>query len=388
MADQDIKDIINDVINCRTLSVETKAGMLKGLDKEVNEVKTESIYKAIMSKPLMTGNDILDLPTEPNDYLIQKLLWRGNICFLVGAEKACKSIFTFQQAMAMTMGDYFLDTFDVARPLKVLYAQAEGDMNETKDRILRATDKFGVKWNPDNWRHFFPPALSLDTEQGYVDLRDRIRADEFRPDVIVIDPLYMAMEGDLVDNKAARDFCRNIRRLKEEFGCAFIIVHHEHRPKLDKFKHKIEEGDNAIFGSAMWKNFASHVIRISIVNERGNPIAAEKDEEAEVKYRKLACATQRSGNIVSKLILELSQEPLMLKIKDQRTNSTAENNVLQCVREKGPIAACQVATILSMPDNTVYSCFSKLYKDKKLIERAGDGKRGKVLYKAIKKDLF
>ena len=349
----------------------------KDIEAKTQKQIEDNLYNTIMNKPLMTGWDILSFPSEPNDYLIENFLWRGSIGFVIGQEKACKSIFTTQKGMAMTCGEPFLQAFDVAKPLKVLYIQAEGDMGETKDRFISATREGGIKWNPDNWRHFAPAALALDTDLGYDELVERIHNDGFKPDVIIIDPLYMAMEGDLIDNKAVRHFCRNIRRLKNEFECAIIVVHHEKRPLYDKAHKKIDQGDNSIFGSSMLKNFASHVLRISITNKRGNDIAPEKEENEPIKYRKVACATQRNGNVIKKVMLKLVEEPLQLEVVDCGADGNTAEMVLNAIKFKGSASATDVVATSSMGETTVRKCFSRLKKDGKIVV---DRKEGKYVY--------
>jgi RecA-family ATPase len=394
----EIKEIINDILESK-VSKETKSSLIENLGdvkKELKEIQIESEYNRIMSKPLMTGYDIINFPSEPNDYLIENFLWKGSIGMVIGAEKACKSIFTSQKAMAMTTGKDFLGCFDVARPLKVLYVQAEGDMGETKERFISATSKGGLVWEPNNWRHFYPPALCLDIDGEidrygkypdgtYNDFVQRIEEDGFEPDVIIIDPLYMAMDGDLIDNKASRHFCRNIRKLKERFGCAVIVVHHEHRAKTDKNNLKIEEGDNAIFGSSMWKNFASHVLRISITNERGNPISSEKEEEQPFKFRKVSCATQRNGNVVKKIMLRLCEKPLMFHVVDAKPSGTTERNVLNYLETHGPVCAYDVSKGAGMNTNTVSSSFRRLAEKGLIKQHSKDGH--KVLYELVRKEI-
>ena len=346
-------------------------------------------YDEMMSKDLMTGHDILNFPSEPNDYLVENFLWKGSISMVIGAEKVCKSIFTSHKAMAMTSGDAFLDCFDVSKPLKVLYVQAEGEMGETKDRFLSATKKGGVTWNPDNWRHYYPPALCLDIdgvldEHGqypsgtYNDFVERIRRSGFKPDAIFIDPLYMAMKGKISDEGAVRDFWRNIRRLKEEFSCAIVVIHHERRPKLDQFNRKIEEGDNSIFGSSMLKNFASHVLRISIVDNKGKPMSAEKEESNTIKYRKVACTTSRSGNVTKKLLLRLIEDPLKFEIVDGESNTVSQESVLRCIKSNQPIHALNIHKITGIAsEQSVRNAMQKL-KNRGLIYMSS--KEGKYAF--------
>ena len=89
--------------------------------REIKEEQNRLLYEQIVSKFIMTGQDILNLPHEPNDYLIENFLWKDDVAFVVGREKACKSIFTTQEAMSMTCRESFLQSFEVAKKLRVLY---------------------------------------------------------------------------------------------------------------------------------------------------------------------------------------------------------------------------------------------------------------------------
>ena len=384
---ESIKEVIQMILDSK-VSLDTQTTLIENLGENnevtslLKEIQMDTEFDRIMKKPLMSGWDIINFPSEPNDYLIENFLWRNSISIICGQEKACKSIITSQKCMAMTCGEPFLGCFDVIKPLKVLYIQAEGSMSETKERFISATKANGIKWNPDNWRHYSPAFLCLDTPEGYNDIVGRIESDGYKPDVIVIDPLYTSVTPgkSLNSDELIRPFYGNLRRLQNKYKCAVVIVHHEHRPKLDKFNNKLEEGDNAIFGSSMLKNFASHVLRISIVNERGNPIAPEKEENSKYKFRKLACATQRNGNVVKKVMLKLVEEPLMLEIMDSKPTNSTEESVLACVTNKGKIAAVDVSEITGINHNTVQSTFRRLVA-KKLIKKV-DKEGHKVFYSA------
>ena len=360
------------------------------------EQQDEALYNAIMAKPLMTGHDVLNFPAEPNDYLVEKMLWKNSVSMFIGPEKSCKSIFTSQKGIAMTYGDNFLG-YDVVKPLNVFYIQCESDMAETKQRFTRFTKKGGVKWNPDKWRHYNPPAVCLDIDgklldsdtgeeiyaQGsYNDICWRIDKDGFNPDVIIIDPLYMAMEGSIVDEYAVRKFIRNVRRLKDRFKCAIIVVHHEKKPTLDKNGNAFEQGDNSIFGSSMLKNFASHVLQISIIDEHKRKMSAAKEKDSSIKYRKVSCATQRSGNVVKDIYLELSQNPLLFKTMDTCSSSSSKALVLKAIKFRGQASAVDIINDSSMGESTIRKCFGTL-KAEGLIKVAGSGENGSVLYEVI-----
>jgi len=337
------------------------------------ELAIDRIREEILAKPIMSGEELLSIPFETNNYLIENFLWKNDIAIILAPEKAGKSFLSFQMAFALTCGEPFLGAYEVARPLNVLYIQAEGSMQETQDRVSRAIQQGGLSWDPKRWGHMFPPALSLDTDEGYEklasDIQEYNETHNFKPEVIVIDPLYMAMEGDLSDNKAARMFCRNTRRLKDDLNCSFIIAHHQHRGKIDQNGNPIDEGDNAIMGSFVWKAFATHVLRVFY----------NKKEET----RTVTCDTQRNAQVEKRIVLKLIEEPaLMLIPVGHKTNNKVEANVVQFLKHNGPYAAADLSKETGLDYQSVRNIYTKLKKNK--VIKLSDKRSTKVLYELVK----
>lgn len=310
-----------------------------------------SPYQKLLKKSILNGVELLQLPAEPNDYLIDKILWRNQIVILLAKEKVGKSILSLQMACSLTCGEQFLNEFDVARPMKVLYVQAEGDRYETINRLKSMISDQQVQWTADNFYHWFPPALSLDREEGYQEFVDKVDEIGIFPDVIFIDPLYLAMEGDLSDNKAARMFIRHCRMIQEKYKCAVIINHHEHRPIKEKQSGwNIQEGDNSIMGSFAWKAFASHVIRIEL----------HKD-----KTRTMSCHTQRNGQVEETLKMDLVEHPLKFVVKSQEPPKNEQ--VRQIIEQFGrAVSKDEIVKAYGFSDSTVRKSLQSLIKSKQI----------------------
>ena len=335
-----------------------------------NAMPQEEAYEQIVAKPLMTGHDLLNLPYQSNDYLVENLLWKNDIVMVIAEEKAGKTIFSSQMCYAMTCGQPFLGSFDVARPFKILYVQAEGSLHNTQTNLKLAISQGGVPWNADNWRHLFVPALSLDTDAGYNDLKSRIDEADFIPDVILVDPLYMAMDGDLSDNKAARKFCRHVRQLMDHFHCSFIVMHHQHRSKRDQWGKKIDEGDDSIMGSFVWKAFATHVLHIA--------------NDKTTKIRTMTCNTQRNGNVVDKITMKLNEKPLIFEVegKEQVTNKT-KHRVMKSIETNEQSCVKEIANQTGFNKQTVRNNFTGLKADGFIEYHSMDGHN--KLYELTKK---
>ena len=128
----------------------------------------------------------------------------------------------------------------------------------------------------------------------------------------------------------------------------------------------------------MLKNFASHVLRISIVNSKGNPIA--DDAEYSEKYRKVVCTTQRNGNVVKKVILKLVEDPLMFEVLD-KSNSGTENTVYLSLKTHGPSNYHMVAAHTGLKETTIRNAMTVLKKFGKIKIHHKDGT--KVFMEAV-----
>jgi DNA-binding transcriptional ArsR family regulator len=347
-----------------------------GLIEQTSTPTAEEVdkrYKELLLKPLLSGQDLLDLPYRPNDYLVENFIWRNDIAIMIAKEKVGKTIFSSQMAMSLTSGEPFLGAFDVARPLNILYMQCEGTLYQTQDNLRKAFKEGGIKWDKDKWRHLFCPAIALDTNQGFEYVRDRINASQFIPDIIFIDPLYMALSGSLNKDEPARAFCGNIRKLQELYSCSIIILHHEHRSKVDTFGGKIEEGDDAIHGSFVWKAFPSHVIRLTW-NKRTN-------------VREVTCSTSRNGKVVKNLKTVLRENPLMFEIQDTDTNrpKTVREAVLSALNTQQQVCTADMLVDGLYEAGTISNIFSSLKKQGFITESGREGRN--IYYSLTKKPL-
>lgn len=335
--------------------------------EKITELK-DALYKELMNKPMMSGDDILHLPCEPNDYLVENMLWRDDVALILAREKVGKTFWTQQMCYAMTCGEPFMGQFDIVKPLKVLYIQAEGSMSGTKERIATSIKSEGINWNPKNWRHIFVPSIELDTEEGYEHIMERLESEpDFIPDVVVIDPVYQSMGGDLSDNKAARKYISYLRKIMGKLHCAILLVHHEHRGKKNQQGDDLEEGDNAIMGSFAFKAFVSHVFRLTWNKKNGT-------------LRKMACDTQRNGDVVEKLDMDLIKPDGVFRIPNCEVGTATERSVYLNIKHNGRACADMVKEQTGMGISTVRKCFANLIAKGK-IEKSTKKDGRKVLYK-------
>jgi len=332
--------------------------VLKNFDissKEAFEKSKEDLYYKLKDKPILNGLELMSLPAEPDNYIIEKMVWKRDVVLILASEKAGKSILGLQMACALTKGGHFLGEYEVPESMRVLYIQAEGSREETQMRLRSMNKNESSDWTPENFFHMYPSSLSLDTDLGYNELIESILKTNFRPDVIFIDPLYMAMQGDLIDNKCARNFCRNIRRLKEQYDCTVIINHHKRRPQKDGTGNYIDRGDDEIMGSFVWKAFPSHILTL---HKRPN------------NTRSLNCETQRGGNVIKNLVLELVEpDPLYFKVIYEKDCKSCTQKIIEFLTEKQTgCSTDSISSELKINPSSVRKSIADLLKEQRILK--------------------
>lgn len=296
------------------------------------------------------GKNVLDIVDRNEEPLIDSMLWKRDVVFVVGKEKSGKSIWGMQLACSLTTAEPFLDTYKVYKESHVLYLQCEGKRREFQTRLQNMQK--GVNCNTDNLTHIFLPGAELDTQKGCQMLLDLLSKHNRTPDIIIVDPLYVAMQGDPSSTTAARSFVNNMRVIAGKYNATVIIIHHAHREKRNMKGYLIDEGDNAIFGSFVWKAYADHVFMLKM--------------DKKSKVYTMTCDTQRSAEVAERLEFKLLSPkihpdyPLLYTVEDIDSGSSTIR-VDTCLRANtNGFTTEEIMEKLDMPRATVYRALRKL----------------------------
>jgi len=297
---------------------------------------------------ILDGIELLNIQEDPDNYLIEGILWEHNHVILLAREKVGKSIFSLQMACSLSCGEAFLGEYEIPQAMDVLYIQTESTRHSTIQRIRAMTHESGVNWNPDNFYLMFTHSLYLDHDDCVTWLVNSIEAKKFKPKVIFIDPLYMSMQGSLNDDTCARAIARNIRRLTQYYDAAIVLVHHEHRPRKNDKGSEVDERDNAIMGSFVWKAFPDHIIHLKMLPSG---------------LRALSCDTQRSDRVIKDMQMEM-QQPLPLKytIHGNPDHANYINTVYSHIKHKGKKCAKEIEQELHLSLSAVKKSLAYLVK--------------------------
>ena len=250
-----------------------------------------------------SGTKLLELKIEKREWLVENYIRVNDSVMFVGNEKSGKSLMIMQLIYSLTSQHPLFDLYKINKVNKVTYIQLEGELIDTADRMQRMahTQEIGA----DNFHLLFLPMQQLQENSYRIQLEKAILDywKNEKPDVIIIDPLYMAFAGSFNSDEIVRKFIGNIRILKQTLGCTMILVHHTHKQRFGNDGQIIEEGDEAIFGSKFLKAWPDSVLMFIY-------------DKAKEK-RTLACNTQRSGDIIKKCILKLHEpDPLYFEAEE------------------------------------------------------------------------
>ena len=293
------------------------------------------------------GEEFLGLELKKRDFIIDGLLREMDSVILVGGEKAGKSLFIQQMICSLTTGDHpFLDEYEINKACKVSYIQVEGELSDTQDRYKRMIQ--AVDFDPKNFQILFSEPLKLESEDECERIIGVIEKHHI-PDVLILDPLYFSFVGSLSDDAIVRQFLGNIRRIKDKFGCAIIIVHHTHKIRFNQDGTTQDNGDDALFGSSALKWWPDHILFLTYNKKRG--------------IREFRCSTQRSGDILDKLELRLEQ-PTPLYFRCLKTEDTANGMRIIEHLKGGEKTAKEIYTKLGISKASFYRDIKPSLKSK------------------------
>jgi RecA-family ATPase len=175
---------------------------------------------------LIDAADWLETIPDPPDQILGDMLDAGDKMVLIGSSKMRKSFFTQQMGLSIAVGRDFLSIL-IPKRRRVLYVQFEIRKQHSHRRTRNLARAIGI--NADELRGQFLtiPARGKGIRGAEGLQRIKRKAASYKPEVIILDPLYKLAEG--VEN-AAEDLkviLNAFDELAEATGAAIIYVHHD-----------------------------------------------------------------------------------------------------------------------------------------------------------------
>lgn len=265
--------------------------------------------------------DFYNLKTEQLA-LAEGFLYRYKVHMLYADPGVGKSTLTQQLSLELSSGRPVFGSLAVSQPFKVYYLQLEGDMEETIERMRLMsgyeTDKF-QKPNFDNlyWDNSHVGLNVMDQGQVIALARDIMKK---MPDcdLVIIDPIYQAIVGDISKPEVATGYCRFSSMLQTMLNCAILHVHHTPKQQVNKDGESV---DRETFYGSQW--FAAHMNSMYYLKQM------DKKNGKSILYNK----KQRNSNNMAEILLTYDIETHSVYIEDDLTNMTGHERVVHYLRE-------------------------------------------------------
>ncbi len=184
------------------------------------------------TQPLSTLLDRLD---EPIPYLAEKLLVAAANGFIGGEPKSLKSWLALYIGLCLSLGTPIFGRYSVPERVRVLYLQEEDGERRVRRRIRKILAGLGM--NPpedDFFRYSIKAGLLFDDDNWLGRLRAELA--DFQPGIVIGD-VFELMHGRDGDKRAdMKPVFRNLDRLREDFGCGFLLTDHFKKTTLGTSK--------------------------------------------------------------------------------------------------------------------------------------------------------
>lgn len=189
----------------------------------------------------ITTADFLKQELDPVVPIIEDLIDKETIVMIVGKSKIGKSQFALQLGLHCAAGIKF-GSFKPSAPLRVLYVNSElrpqkiririkeildssefmlGDLTTETRTVEESLHKAKQNFAVLNLRGYFPKdEKELATHIAYL-------AKKHRADIIVIDPLYLLIEGNENESHIAKETCKLMSYMVAETKACLMYVHHD-----------------------------------------------------------------------------------------------------------------------------------------------------------------
>lgn len=208
---------------CKDITDHINAGM--GLEQVI-------VTSADKEERVSYGVDLLEIVKRvisvENKWVVPNVLARGDRFLLTGFEGHGKSTLCKQWAVMVAAGLHPWTGMPIT-PMRVLYLDAENHPDQSLDDWKMLHELAIAHGRPvqegmlvvlEEW----DADIDLTTEEGEAYLTERMHA--FKPDLLIIGPLYNLAERDLSDSVVVGRMKRIINKARALYGSAVLMEHH------------------------------------------------------------------------------------------------------------------------------------------------------------------
>ena len=168
----------------------------------------------------LNGNEVLQKLIPEQEFLIDKLINKPSISFIVGETGCGKSWLAMNLATSVAIGAEKFLSYKIKKKVKVLYVNTELNSRDFERRLQLVWNSLPEKGDLKN---FIVRTVGTD-----MDLWETLNSDceVHRPDSLIIDCDYLAHDKNENNGTHMKEELSKYKSLMEKFNLAIIIVHH------------------------------------------------------------------------------------------------------------------------------------------------------------------
>lgn len=207
-------------------------------------------------------------PSRTNDIISDGILITEGRLIIVGEPKSWKSAMALHTAYCIATGSKWFGYS--TSPAAVFIYQTELPKAEYQKRVKKYMSNAIVGRPHKRIILKSHVALKLDTIHGLAnlsteigDIKNEMEADHL---VVILDPLYQLLSGDISNTRDMERLESHIDEIKDKFHCSFIIIHHTRKTHFSSDGEAIDAGSQEATGSSYLINWCDTAIKLNILN--------------------------------------------------------------------------------------------------------------------------
>lgn len=261
---------------------------------------------AVFLRPI---SELLAMDEVEPDWMVDQLFTVGSNGWVAAEAKVGKSWTVLELIYALSTGSPFLGRFAVKQPRRVIYIQEEDSLQRVLRRLKRLIRGDPSRVNPSDeyLRWAIRAGFKIDSAAWLEKLRQELRA--YPAEVVIMDVFNRLHGSDENKQQEMTALLNAILELNGEFGCAFIVVHHNKKAQagLEARANQMMRGHSVLSG---WGECSLYLRR---AKEKDTIIVTPESKDApEIDDFTIRLADQPNGGIALELG-DVSMEDQMSK---------------------------------------------------------------------------
>jgi RecA-family ATPase len=185
----------------------------------------------------------------------QGILYSGCKFILYGKYKSFKSMLAQRLMFCLAAGEPWLGFKTPAKGISTMYLQLELPHRLLQRRIRKMQNgSNGLVKDLWFWTEHY---LKLDQDLG-IQILDSV-LDQYKPEVLIIDPVYKVLTGSVSKPEIVTNFLDGLDRLMEKHQFALVLIAHSRKPIPG---HVDAWGTDDLLGTSIFNNWADTVGKV------------------------------------------------------------------------------------------------------------------------------